>query len=272
MSTENIYEKIDNYLNGTLSEVERAAFEAQLQQDASLREKVQLVREVDSVLSEEDDLNFQRIVESETDLFLKNLDSNSEGELKEEKKSPPPATPTRKIGGFSRRWAIAASFLLLLVSIMLLWQLQSNHPLSNEELFAQYSDTYPLNEDLRGSDSTISDFEKGIQQYQANNFDAATEIFEILLAKNEQDMSLSFCLANAYFNQNPPQFDLASKQFQKIITNDSSIYVPKAKWYLALIWLQKEELEKAKKLLKEVEVSGDKFGKKAKDLLIEIEQ
>ncbi len=259
MSNQPIYEKIKAYLDGELTGAELEAFEKELLSNPELAEDVELYQTIDMVLEDEATLNFQKIVQAEDEAFF------------EENTAKLVEQPIRKIGGFNRQWMIAASFLFLIVSAILLWQLQTNAPQSNQELFAQYADTYPLNEDLRSSDSTVSDFEKGIQEYQSKDFDAATQTFEVLVAKNEQDMSLLFCLANAYFNQNPPQLDLAAQQFQKIITKDSSIYVPKAKWYLALIALEKEDLVQAKTLLKEVEQSGDKFGKIAERLLKELE-
>ncbi len=261
MSNQSKYEKIDNYLNGMLSGNKLADFEQEINSDEELATLVTLFQEMDIALVNESALGFQKIVEAEDKAFFAESTSN-ENQGK---------SIIRQLYTANKRWLVAASLLLMVVNTLLFWQLQSNKATSNEELFTQYSNTYPLNSNVRGNDALTTDFQKGIQQYQAKNFSAATQIFESLVTANEQDMSLVFCLANAYFNQIPPQHDLAMQQFQKIISNDSSIYVTKSKWYLALIWLQKGKLEETKNLLKEVEQSGDKLAKKAKKLLGELE-
>ncbi len=262
MANQPKYEKIEAYLNGTLPPTEYEVFEQEIQSNPKLAEQVQLFREIDKALEDEGALNFQKVVQAEEEAFLKEF----EKEVSEEENSK----PLRKIGGFNRQWMMAASFLIFLFSAFLLWQFQPSESSSNEELFAQYVETYPLNEDVRGNDSTATNFEIGIQQYQAKDFDAAVQTFESLAATNGKDMSLAFSLGNAYLNQTPPQFILAEQQFRKIITNDSSIYVSKAKWYVALILLQKGELTEAKNLLKDVTESGDKYGRKAEELLKEL--
>jgi len=265
MSLQNTYEKIENYLNCTLIGADLEAFEEQLQGDTKLLEKVKLMRNVDAVLSDEADLAFQQMVETEAGLFLDELD------LEEAEQSVANTSSVQKIGGWNRKWAIAASFLLLMVSMVLLWQVQSNHPVSNEDLFATHFDTYRLNKNVRGVGDSPTEFQKGIQHYNANEFEAATQVFEALTAQEPNDLSLAFCLGNAYLNQEPPQLDLAQSQFEKIISDGGSIHVPKAQWYMALVAVKKGDLEQAKTLLKQVEQSGDKFGQKAEKLLKEIE-
>ncbi|MFK7908482.1 MAG: tol-pal system YbgF family protein [Chitinophagales bacterium] len=265
MSLQNTYEKIENYLNGTLTGADLEAFEEQLQSDAELLEEVKLMQNLDTVLSDEVDLVFQQMVETEAGLFLDELGS-------EEVEQPNFAdSPVPKIGGWNRKWAIAASFLLLMVSMVLLWQVQSNDPISNDALFANHFDTYRLNKNVRGGGDSPTEFQKGIEYYNANEFGAATQVFEALTAQEPNDLSLAFCLGNAYLNQEPPQLDLAQSQFEKIISDGGSIHVPKAQWYMALVAVKKGDLEQAKTLLKQVEQSGDKFGQKAKELLKELE-
>lgn len=262
MSNQPKYEKIEDYLNGILSGKDLVDFEEQIKSDKELALQVALFEEIDVALSDEVALSFQKMVAAEDKAFF------AENKLEYSQKKP----IIRQFYQSNRRWMVAASILFTVLITLLLWNIQSNNPASDEELFAQYYETYALNKNLRGNDTNPTDFQTGIQQYQANKFDAAAQTFESLMAANEQDMSLTFCLANVYMNQKPPQFDLAEKQFKKIIANNSSIYVPKSKWYTALIFLQKGKSTDAKILLKAVAKSGDKFGKKAQELLQKLEK
>lgn len=261
MLSKNTYENIDAYLNGTLTATDLEAFKKKLQNNPNLAVEVELVRRIDDTLSDSSSLEVHQVVEVVVDDFLTELAKEEKGAIETVDSSP-----IHKIGGGLQRWAVAASFLFLAIIAVVMWQLQSPTAPSNQELFAQNFSTYPLDEDVRSS-TTATDFEKGIKQYQTRDFKAATQTFQSLIAVEENDMVLAFCLANAYLNQSPPQKKLATEQFQRIVTDGESVYVPKAQWYLALMALEAKKQENAKTLLEEVQVSGDEFAEKAEKLL-----
>jgi len=244
MSNKDTYEKIEAYLSGTLQGAELTAFERAIREDKALSKQVRLFRDMDTVLSDKATLDFQKMVAAEGNAFLN---------PKEKKKEP-----ARLLRYPSFRMAAAAVLLLIASAAGLL---------SGSELFAQHFETYPLNPDMRSGDAGQSTFEQGIEQYQSKDFIAAAQIFQELSQTDNQDMSLAFCLANAYLNQIPPQLDLASEALQKIISNGESVYVPKAKWYQAMILLKKEDTVAAKKLLEDlVEISGN-LSRQAEEVL-----
>ena len=257
MSLQNTYETIEAYLNGTLSAVDSKEFEQRLESDQELLEQLRLFQNINTAVKDKPLLNFQDIVRSEGEAFLAKETSG--------------AALVRPINWPRRLLGIAASLLVLLASIFLIWKMQPG-PLSGEELYVQNFETYPLNQSInRSGEEGPSKFKSGVTQYQAENFVLAAQAFQELAIANDQDMVLAFCLANTYLNLNPPKFDSAEQQFQKIIEDGASIYVPKAQWYLALILLQKEDLKQAEGLLQEVAKSGDQFGVQAKALLKELE-
>lgn len=252
MSEQQTYETIEAYLNGLLTGADLADFEQQLQNNPDLAAQVKFFEQMDTALSDKGALNFQKMVQAEGGIFYK-------------KSTHTPSAKIRNIGNTRKWWSVAASFFVIILGALLLWKIQSDSP-SPDDLFAQYMDTYALSEGKRGDDS-LNLFKQGIQQYQAKDFTAAAQTFEKLVATDAQDMYLQFSLANAYFNQNPPQLALAQQFFKKVIADDTSIFVPKAKWYLGLILLKNGEVTEAQNLFKEVADSGGKVGKKAKELL-----
>lgn len=262
MSTfsEEIYDKIEAYLNKTMNETELIDFEQQLENSEELRAEVDLFQRIDTVMYDKDALNLQKTMDEIGASFF----------LPEETEV---ADNAPRIGAWSRqKWTIAASFLVFVVSALLIWQIQPNSSASNEELFAQYYETYDLNRNVRGNgDSSNAALKAGIQQYKSKDFAAAVQTFLPLATAQPQNDIAIFSLANAYFNQNPPKLDLAKQQFKKITDANATVYVPKAQWYLALIALKKGNLEQAEKLLKKVVASGDDIAKKAGNLLKELE-
>ncbi len=261
MSTfsEEIYDRIEAYLNKTMNETDLIDFERKLENSEELRAEVELFQRINTVMYDKDALHLQKTMdEIGASFFLPD-------ETETVNSSP-------RIGNWSRqRWAIAASFLAFVVSALLIWQMQSDSSASNEELFAQYYETYDLNRNVRGDgNSSNAALKTGIQQYKSKDFVAAAQTFLPLAAAEPQNDVAIFSLANAYFNQNPPKLDLAKQQFKKITTANATVYVPKAMWYLALIELKNENPEQAKVLLKKVVASGDDIAKKAGDLLKEL--
>lgn len=253
MSSQSTYENIEAYLDGTLTGDQLKAFEEQLQSDKELASQLALFQNVDQAIGDKATLNFQKMVAAQGEKFL----HNTSGQVKNES----------KVIRFSRPWAIAAALLALIVSAMIFWNIQSADPPSTEALFAQNFETYPLNQSVRGGSTDNSVLKIGVQQYQGKDYLAAAQTFEPLAQADQSDMLVAFCLANAYLNQEPPQFDFAKRELQRIIDDGVNIYVLRAKWYLALIFLKEGNIEKTKSLLKAVAQSGDSLGQKAKTLL-----
>lgn len=262
MSKEEIYEAIEDYLNGTLVGNDLKNFEARLQSDTELVAQVELFREMDDAIGDKEVLNFQEMVQAEGVVFLENSSP-------EEKTQTP--NIAKRINLARRYFLVAASILFLITSALIYWNMQSGAMPTGSELFAQYHEVYDLNQNVRGIDaSTDPKFQSGLQQYQAKNYSAAANIFQELATSNETDMVLAFSLGSAYLNQQTPNLNLASQQFEKIMTDGQSIYVPRAKWYQAMIHLKEENLEKAKPLLEDLAKSKDSFGEKASKILEKI--
>jgi len=261
MSTfsEEIYGMIEAYLSNTMTETEVVDFEQKIKDNEELSAEVELFRNLNNVVYDKGALNFQKTMNEVGASFFQHK------EVEVIAISP-------KIGTWLRqRWAIAASFLVFVVSALLIWQMQSGSAVSDEELFAQYYETYDLNQNIRGEgDSSNENLKLGIQQYKSKDFAAAVQTFLPLAVAKPQNDAIIFCLANAYLNQSPPKLDLAKQQFERITTANTTIYVPKAQWFLALIALKNGDTEQTEILLKKVVASGDDIAGKARKLLKEL--
>lgn len=257
MLSQKLYKTITAYLEGKLSGTELSDFEAKLQANPDLAKEVSFLKEIDVAVSDQSVLQFQELVRKEGETF--------------KQEQNPKAAPVKKLRPSRFYLGIAASLLFLIGSVFLFWKYSATTPLSGQELFAQHFETYDLDQSMRGEAATTNVlFQTAIQQYQAKDFSAASNSFQQLVTDDPKDMVLSFCLANAYLNQATPSLDLAATQLRKIIADGESIYVLRSKWYLAMIFLEQEELAAAKKLLQELTPSPDHLGKKANDLLKEL--
>ncbi len=273
MFSQEIYEQIEAYLEGSLNQVDVRKFEQQMADDPALAAEVTLWQQIDTAIGESDVADFQAMVYAEKGAFFEAI-----AEHETSMSSAPSQTSSKvspQIGGWSRRvWAIAASVLILAFSALLILKMPSNKEANHEELYAQYFDTYDLSESLRSmdEDSSNADLTQALSQYKSGDFAAAAQSFQKLVANSPQDDALLFSLASTYLNQTPPRLAEAKQRFQKIVKANASFYVPQAQWYLALIALKKGKLEEAKGLLEKVIQSGDDSAKKSKELLETINQ
>ena len=251
MSDQKLYEIIEAYLNGDLNGKELSEFEARIKSDQKLADQIAIFKDVDYAIKDKPLVDFQKLVVDEGKSFLQEEDKTQ--------------TVVRKINW--RRTLLIAASIVVFASALFVWKNQLNNPLTNEDLFAQHFESYELNESLRGTTNNVKDFDLAIQSYQNKDFNAAVETFKNLSNSSSADMVTKFCLANAYLNQSPKNFAAAKVEFEKVILEGNSIYVPNAKWYLALILLEQDKRSEAIKLLQEIQDTGGNLGAKSSQLI-----
>ena len=251
MSDQKLYETIEAYLNGDLNGKDLSEFEAQIKSDKKLADQIAIFKDIDYVIKDKPILDFQKLVANEGKSFLQEKDK----------------TKTIVKNFNWRRTIIAAATLIIIASALFVWKSQLNTPSTSKELFAQHFESYELNESLRGTTNNTKTFDLAMQSYQNRDFNSAVETFKNLSIAKPTDIVITFCLANAYLNQSPKRFAAAKVEFEKIIVEDNSIYVPISKWYLSLILLEQDKRSDAKKLLMEIKDIGDNLGTKTNQLI-----
>ena len=163
-----------------------------------------------------------------------------------------------------KKWMVAASALLL-TGILLLFQPWKNQfpKVLFDNNFAPYRNVvHPINR----SEGVLDDKTKAFLAYSKKDYEEAEQIFERLY-KNEGTSYYLFYRANALLG-----LDRASEAIpllQKYLETGAELS-PKARWYLALAYLQQEKLSEAKELLNEIQHSQDYKAVEAKQLLDEL--
>jgi outer membrane PBP1 activator LpoA protein len=216
---------------------------------------LQLWRNIDEAIGDESTLRFQRKVSEAGAPYLAGS-----------------VAKVRSLGGIRRYLAIAASVLILVSGGLFVYQQLDGQERSGSELYASNYTSYDLSQ-IRTSETaaTTDPFAQGVASYAAGDFQQAAALFAPLTQEGTNKMKATFALAHAYLNQTPPKTMEAEVQLRAIITDDKSSYVSSAKWYLALIHLQREEVTLAKPLLAAVQQAGGKLGKTATEILAELE-
>ena len=247
--------RIEEYLDGNMSEKESKEFQNAMQEDSKLANDVSIVKEVNQTISQNRKLKeFQKQLDSLNDTYFPMEEENhqSQGVVRQ--------LPRRNL----RRWLVAASILILVVSSIFVWT-SHNNGVDSTTLFAAHYEPYGLGQ--RGNDSNLNELEqKAAFVYNNNNFTEATPLFEELIQIDPSNEKNILRLGSAYLSTNQSQ--KAVDAFQKIISNPQSALVQTAQWYQALAYLQLENDSAAKSILNTLANSGNRtYPAKAKALL-----
>jgi len=241
--TQELFEKIESYLAGDLSDSEVTAFENDMEVNPALKLEVEKQRELHRVLSDPDTIRFRQKLQKIA------------AEVKEEEALSTKRTP------FSY-WKIAASIIILFGVGTLLWNIVSKEE-SFAELYALYYTPYPAEGITRGTAANkraeiVKNYAQGDYEKVISELSGTT-----MLSESEQ---LRLYLGTSYLNT--AQEEKAIEQFQKI--SDTSRYYEYANWYRALTYLKQEDPKTASDILKIVIAYNGVYKENATQLLKKI--
>jgi tetratricopeptide (TPR) repeat protein len=232
---------IEQYVNNTLSEQERNAFEQQLAQSEMLRaavEEMALIRE-----------GIVRASRAQALHTLKELEATL------------PAIEAPVVPLWRNTWLqMAAGLSLLAVAVYLLWP-RTQEPAT---LYAEYFEPYPniIMPTVRGvleTDSTLK--AQAYRAYDRQEYTQAISLFEQL---REKDEAVLLYLGNSYLALSQPQ--KALPLFEKVV-NEYEVFDEQAEWYLAVTYLKLEDREKATAALQKVVARESSYKTKAQQIL-----
>ncbi len=238
-----LFEKIEGYLNKTLPQEELAAFEKELLASAALQEEVEKHRVLHETLSDTETLAFrEKLIR-----------------ISEEIKAEEQATSS----GSSHYWKIAASIAIVLGVATLLWFFFfGNNPY--EDLYASYYTPFPVEDTTRGE--TDTDYKEVLSNYAKGEYKIAITALEKAVTEEESNQ-FNLYLGNSYMNTN--QEKKAIPIFEEIAKSNK--YYENAQWYLALTYLKLGDTKQVIAILKELIQYNGIYKKNAIKLLEDLE-
>lgn len=233
---------IERYLIGELSQQELAAFKAELLVDESLKEKVENHRQ-----------------------FLKGLEIGFNKELKsflveeETKIRAQPTKEPKRVKSFYILFGMAAAVALLIVSVFVL----RTQPISQDELFAQYYQTYPnVEQPVSRSENNANN---PYALYEQGAYEKALILFSDIHASDPENAALPYYSALCHLELG--QAKEAIEFLDQVVVMQSDKYSRPATWYLSLSYLKSGNTKKTKAILKQLQLEEDVYADKAKGLL-----
>lgn len=246
-------EQLVQYLDGELNEYEKQQLIEKLKNDPSLREKLNIIKDIDLLLG---DRHLESLEES-----LKEIEAQHKGE---HALIPSISAPKKLL------WLKAAALIIILVSAASYFVFHfSNTPKNPDDLFAAYYEKMPADFTTRSQDTQQDDFNSAIKLYNENDYSQAIVGLNKVIQKDQSNNAAQLFLGICYIETK--QFEGAAAQFEKVIKKHDPLFEEHAEWYLALSYIKTNKPGLAKPLLSKLVNSKAFYAKQASDLLKKLE-
>jgi hypothetical protein len=211
---ENSNVKLEDFLDGYLTDEKLNLFLNELESNEELQEELKLRLEVNQLIKDKGFIELK----DKLAIQLKNTDSKN---------------AIISLGkDFLKTWHLAAASFALILVVGGLWYILSNKPYSTEKLVSKYyKPASPILQirsvQVNNDDALASAF----KHYKENDFNNALKYFNSI----ENQFTSKFYSGVCYIELE--QFDQAIEAFTYIINDNDNLFVEQADWYLGLIYL-----------------------------------
>ena len=248
-------EEIEAYVLGNLSPEAKRTFEEKIEMNKELANDVRLEKAMKASLGDKSRNEFKKVLKE-----VIHENRNNPTEQGAEKI----LFPSAESASLWPRWAAAAAILILLGAGLWLWSGKSNDV--GETLYAEHFESYPGYTANRSEDY-VQGMQEAMELYNAGAFDQAAQLFSELSPKhpNRSDVHLYAGVSYMEINDFPKSLKFLRKVGKKDLLYDQ------AQWYKALVFIKNKEFVKAKPILKSLSTKSGNLGKKANELLKELQ-
>lgn len=222
MDLNQYFDRIDQYETGALSPADSAAFEAELQANAELREALALYRQAGEVIEQQ---------------IENNLRAQLETWAAAEQATAPPTGKVVPMRLTWIRWAAAAGVALLLGWFGFQW---AGRQYTDQALYANYYEK-PADSAFRSGSATEQVLQPGFDALQKGDWAAAQAFFSGITPGQERYAEAQFYLGHAALQVG--QYDTAAAAFERCAAQGEPKFQEKAEWNQALALLAAGQTE-----------------------------
>jgi hypothetical protein len=244
-------EEIESYIYNELSDEELASFEAELTSNQELVHEIELIRNIDLALNENDVMQ------------LRNKLQNIAGEIASEKQTERSFAVKDKTNRVLLV-AVAAS-LILLLGITGLLSRQS----SQGDIYQKYYTKYETSGIVRSASLTADQtLTAALQKFDNQDYEAAISLFNEVICRDQNNMVGHFYAGVSL--QETGKYLNAIKEYETVIIDKDNLFTEQADWYIGLCYLQTNENKKAYKQFKKIAKNEGFYQQKAQAILRKI--
>lgn len=244
-------ENIENYINSELSSEDTASFEAQLSSNIKLQKEIDLIKNINQALAEDDVMRLRK--------NLQNIAAQAASEKQNQRAFAGGLSFKRIISS-----TVAASIIILLGVTGLLSQKQSA-----PDVYHSFYSRYESTNIVRSADVVENKtFSMAMQKYDNKQYNQAIDLFGQVIANDPDNMASHFYSGASL--QETGKYSMAMHEYETVIVNKDNLFTEQAQWYTALCLLQTNDNKKAYKQLKKIAESKGFYQHKANDILKKI--
>ncbi len=252
MMNDEKFDRIENYLDDQLDETQFLDFEKDLMDDLDLEMELNLHKEIDEAIMEDDVMELRSKLEA--------IDI--------------PSTPIRRRKvKYSSKWRIAAASMIILFGLASAYFMIGNKTYTNEDIFMSYYKPYSSliinTRSTLESDEVDQVVEEALQSYQSKNYRTALSLFQTILDKDSSNLTGNFY--SGISNIQVREYLKANKNFIEVLKHKNNLFIEQSEWYLGICYLMTDQEEKAKQTYKEIANGNSFYSNKAKEILNKLE-
>lgn len=250
-------EKIIKYLDGEVIGEEKQAFEKKLEGDVSLQEKLNLVKDINATLADENLNSFVTKIQQIQSSVNHKSSAKNNSDIEGKKNS----------AIILKRRFLSAAAVLLIMAISSIFYLNFAGP-KNERIYNQFYQKYESSLITRSDNNETSALIAAIQLYDKGNYPGAIARLSDLLQKDNSNTTARFFIGLSYMETKT--YDKAIANFNAIMAEGDTAFIEHAEWYMALCYVRTNQIKQASDLLKHIAESNSYYKVKAADLLKKI--
>lgn len=235
---------IERYNAGEMNEAEKLWFLKELEGNKKLREEVEIRRRTDMVLKN------HNVIQLRNRLSEIEIQRAARVAVKNNRKRLP-----------MKYAAVIASFIM--AGSLFVY---NSRNLSNQEIIDRFYTPYEATSASR-SQQTIynSDYSTALEYFNIHDYNNAALYFSKVLESDPKFIESTMLYGVSNFEEK--NYPVAEQSFSKVISNNDNLYLEDAQWYLALCYLNTNEMTKAEKQLMMIRRSESIYRKNASKVL-----
>ncbi len=219
-------EEIEGYLYNELTEPEMAAFEAELAENKELYAEIDLIKNIDKALKENDIMQLRN--------NLRNISDENIKEKLAERSIALKFRPKRLV------LSIVAASIILLMGLTTLLSRYSNEENIYQKFYAKYETTGISRSSNAIADQTLT---LALQKFNSEDYESALNLLNEVISK-DQNNSVGHFYSGVSL-QELGKYQNAIKEYQEVVNDKDNLFVEQAQWYIGLCYLQTNENKKA---------------------------
>lgn len=233
-------EEIEGYLNNELTEQQIALFEDELIYNKNLSAEIELVKDIDRSLLENDIMQLRN--------NLRKITNENINEKKAE----------QSIAGrfWHRKMAVSvvAASLIMLLGITGLIRYTSDSNIY-QDYYTKYETVGVSRSQESMSDKT---FTLALQKYNKQDYQSALNLLQEVISKDQNNMASHFYSGISL--QELGKYKNAIEEYEIVVIDKDNLFIEQAEWYIGLCYVQTREDKKALKQFKKI-ANGNGFYK-----------